>query len=87
MSETTVPINVTSSIAQALSYSNTQDTYTYAPSVCCTFEDLERLELKSYVDDKLKQQAEKTYDIISKLIQWNIDKEEFVNLLLSEEEG
>ena len=42
---------------------------------------------KKYIDEKLRHQAERTYDIISGLIQWNIDKEEFVKLLLSDEEG
>lgn len=42
--------------------------------------------IKKYIDEKLRRKAERTYNIISGLIKWNIDKEEFVNLLLSEEE-
>ena len=38
--------------------------------------------MKKYVDEKLKEQAEKTYEVISSLIEWNVSKEEFVKLLM-----
>ena len=38
--------------------------------------------IKKYVDEKLKEQAEKTYEVISSLIEWNVSKEEFVKLLM-----
>jgi len=38
--------------------------------------------IKEYIDKKLKEQAEKTYEVISNLIEWNVSKEEFVKLLM-----
>ena len=38
--------------------------------------------IKKYVDEKLKEQAEKTYEVISNLVEWNVSKEEFVKLLM-----
>lgn len=35
-----------------------------------------------YLDRKLRDQAEKIYEIISSLIEWNMSKEEFVKLLM-----
>lgn len=37
---------------------------------------------KEYINEKLKEQAEKTYEVISNLIEWNVSKEEFVKLLM-----
>ena len=80
-----LPITGTYGASSSVSY---VDTNVFTAPEYCSISSLHPVETdtKDYIDEKLKKQAEKTYDIISKLIQWNVDKEEFVNLLLSEEE-
>lgn len=47
-----------------------------------TINDIINTLTKEYIDERLKEQAERTYDVISSLIEWNIKKEEFVKLLM-----